>query len=45
MAQVNMSKNDSYIIETLKKNGVEIRVSILAQLNISKIDSYIIETL
>ena len=40
-----MSKNDSYIIETLGKNGVAIRVSIVAQVNMSKNDSYIIETL
>ena len=40
-----MSKKDSYIIETLGKNGVAIRVSIVAQVNMSKNDSYIIETL
>ena len=40
-----MSKNDSYIIETLGKNGVSIRVSIVAQVNMSKNDSYIMETL
>ena len=40
-----MSKNDSYIIETLGENGVAIRVSIVAQVNMSKNDSYIIETL
>ena len=39
-----MSRNDSYIIETLGKNGVAIRVSIVAQVNMSKNDSYIIET-
>ena len=40
-----MSKNYSYIIETLGKNSVSIRVSIVAQVNMSKNDSYIIETL
>ena len=29
----NMSKKDSYIIETLEKNGVAIPVSIVAQVN------------
>ena len=40
-----MSKNDSYIIQTLGKNGVAIRVSIVDQVNMSKNYSYIIETL
>ena len=40
-----MSKNDSYLLETLGKNGVSIRVSIVALVNMSKNDSYIIETL
>ena len=39
-----MSKNDSYIIEPLGKNGVAIRVSIEAKVNMSNNNSYIIET-